>query len=110
MKSSVENDLYGVLGCVLHAVSGRCLLEEQLHQVNPKWQTLDWCEYTDIIRKWQRRVMTTERLENVVDQSLCKNDESLRTIISQLGLPRRERMCLEEIDELVRLHEETMGE
>ena len=110
VKCSIENDVYAVLGCLLYAVHGSGIFETHLDKVSPKWESSSWSEYTNIIREWRPQVITTERLQEVVDASLCNKDANLRLIISQLAIPRQERMNLEEIAELVRIHEASSQE
>eukprot|EP01084_Bolivina_argentea_P106082 189946_1 len=97
---SDENDLYGMIGCVLVGVYGGDMLEELLEEENENWEETEWDQYTDLVRLCRAKMSDRQFMQQEWKYMKC-DDKMLEIVLMQIAEPRKKRMTLEEIIELM---------
>lgn len=91
-----QNDLYGFLGSLFDGVYGGSIIEELLEEIDEEWEEADWADYTGLVRRCRRRIMTRGFMEERLNAMKCK-DAILKTVLLQLEKPRKQRMTLKQL-------------
>ena len=96
---SAQNDLYGVLGCLLHGIYGGSMLEKLLGDEDANWEETEWEKYTELIRIARRRMLSKDFMQREIKELKIK-DPLLKTVLLEVGKKRSQRMPLAEMMKL----------
>ena len=110
---SIENDLYGVLGCIFDGIIGRSIIEEMMDEYEDDWNSLSWKDFSDLVRICRRKIdskLLTKEFNNVIYKrwNKCQNkdlfesnkEKLITLLVMDLGKPRQQRLNLQQIEQL----------